>query len=116
MPAFSQLYILVIALFFIIYGAQCFYSPFVKKEFFRYGLSPSTRILTGILQLLGAGGLITGMHIPLLGLMASVGLTLMMIVAFAVRIKIKDGPKEAAPSFIFIFLNAYLVILFYVGF
>jgi uncharacterized membrane protein YphA (DoxX/SURF4 family) len=88
----------------------------VKREFFRYGFPPSIRILTGILQLSGAVGLMIGSFIPLLGLMASVGLTLMMVVAFAVRIKIKDGPKETAPSLIFAFLNAYLIKLFYVAF
>lgn len=116
MLALSQLYVFIIALFFTAYSMQCFYSPFVKREFFRYGLPPSVRILTGILQLMGAMGLITGMLIPFIGLMASVGLTLMMVVAFGVRIKIKDGPKETAPSFIFIFLNAYLIKLFYAVF
>jgi len=93
-----------------------FLFPICEKRIFQVGFPPSIRILTGILQLSGAVGLMIGSFIPLLGLMASVGLTLMMVVAFAVRIKIKDGPKETAPSLIFAFLNAYLIKLFYVAF
>lgn len=113
MPLFFSFYILVIALFFIFYGLQCLYSPFMRKEFERYGLPQIQRVLTGILQLLGALGLIMGFYMPWMGMMAAAGLTVMMAVAFGVRIKIKDGFKETAPSFIFMLMNAYLVWQFY---
>ena len=44
---------------FLYYGWGCFYSPFIQKEFNRYGL-PKYRKITGFLQLLGAIGLFLG--------------------------------------------------------
>lgn len=82
-------------------------------EFKRFGLSKSQRILTGILQLMGSAGLLYGLIDPTFGFMASLGLTLMMLVAFAVRIKIQDGFLETAPSFLFMMLNAWISWLFY---
>lgn len=84
----------------------------MKAEFVRFKMPDSIRILTGILQLLGAAGLIIGLFIPLLGIMASTGLALMMLVAFGVRIWIKDSVAESAPSLIFMVINGYVAFSF----
>jgi hypothetical protein len=100
------------ALFFLFYGLQCFTSPFMFEEFRRFGLPDSQRILTGVLQLMGAAGLFAGLIFPLLGLLSSVGLSLMMLIAFGVRIRIKDGLAQSAPSLAFMFINGYLALGF----
>lgn len=82
-------------------------------EFNRFGLSNPQRVITGSLQILGAAGLLTGFLFPLIGLLASGGLAVMMLVAFIVRIKIKDGFLESAPSLIFLALNGWIFSAFW---
>jgi len=83
------------------------------EEFKRFGLTDSQRKLTGILQILGAGGLLAGFIYPTIGLLAAAGLTLMMFVAFIVRIIIKDSFAQSIPSIIFMLINAWLTIALY---
>lgn len=85
----------------------------MKLEFVRFGLSDLQRQSTGIFQLLGAMGLFSGFIFPGFGFFASIGLTLMMVVAFGVRIKLKDGILLTLPSLIFLVLNAYIAFGFY---
>lgn len=82
------------------------------EEFRRFGLPDSQRILTGVLQLMGAAGLIAGLIMPALGLLSSAGLALMMLIAFGVRIRIKDGLAQSAPSLAFMIINGYLALGF----
>lgn len=82
------------------------------EEFERYGLPDEMRILTGVLQMAGALSLFIGFFIPLLGLFTAGGLTLMMLVAFVVRLKIKDPFIESFPSLFFMILNGYICFVF----
>lgn len=81
-------------------------------EFRRFGLPDSQRILTGVLQLLGSAGLFAGLIMPALGFLSSAGLALMMLIAFGVRIRIKDGIVQSAPSLAFMIINGYLALGF----
>lgn len=83
------------------------------EEFKRFGLSNSQRKLTGILQLLGAGGLLVGLVAPLAGILSAGGFTAMMFVAFIVRLKIKDSALQSLPSVIFMMMNLWLAYSFY---
>ena len=83
------------------------------EEFKRFGLSNSQRKLTGTLQLLGSAGLVTGFMFPMIGLLAAGGFTVMMLVAFIVRIKIKDSLAQSLPSLIFMLINGWLSFSFY---
>lgn len=78
------------------------------EEFKRFGLTDSQRKLTGILQISGACGLLAGFLFPVVGLLAAAGFTAMMLVAFIVRIKIKDSAVQSFPSLLFLILNAWL--------
>ena len=82
-------------------------------EFKRFGMTDSQRKLTGILQIAGSTGLLTGLMIPAIGLLAAAGFTIMMLVAFIVRIKIKDRLVQALPSIIFMLVNGGLTVGFY---
>ncbi|MGN8224602.1 DoxX family protein [Gracilimonas sp. BCB1] len=97
-----------IAGFFLIYGIQCFRSPFMKEEFIRYGMGDGLRKLTGAAQLTGAVGLLAGLYFPLAGFLAASGLAFMMLVAFGTRIKVRDSLNQTLPSFFFMMVNAYL--------
>lgn len=80
----------------------------MKLEFKRYGLE-NYRILTGILQLIGGTSLIFGFYFSnLLIAIAAIGLFLLMTAGFAVRLKIKDGPLQSAPAFIYALLCLYI--------
>jgi hypothetical protein len=113
LAALFQTVLVLNALFFLFYGLQCFRSPVLVDDFRRFGLPDSQRILTGVLQLLGSAGLITGIYIPILGILASGGLSAMMLVAFFVRVKVGDGVVQSAPSLIFLVINAWLCVTFY---
>jgi len=110
---FLQIIVILNAIFFLLYGLQCFISPAMTQEFKRFGLPDSQRLLTGALQLLGCAGLVTGFFIPVIGFMASGGLAVMMLVAFLVRMKIRDGFWESAPSLLFLALNSWISWKFY---
>lgn len=98
---------------FLFYGLNCLLSQKMKDEFARFRLGKQ-RILTGFLQLLGALGLIVGYFFsPLLIFIASLGLTLLMLSGFAVRIKIKDSILEALPSLIFALINLFICVKYY---
>lgn len=98
------------SLAFIYFGINCFYSKFIISEFHRYEL-PKFRKLTGFLQLLGALGLLIGLYFsPILLLLASIGLCVLMLFGFIVRIKIKDNFIKSSPSFMFAALNLFIAL------
>lgn len=80
----------------------------MKSEFMRYGLSKS-RALVGLLQLLGGFGLLVGFfYSSLVQALAALGLSILMILGFLVRLKIKDSFAQSVPSLSYAVLNAYL--------
>jgi uncharacterized membrane protein YphA (DoxX/SURF4 family) len=95
------------ALSFIIYGLSCIFSTYMVLEFQRYQLA-RYRVLTGLLQLAGAIGLLLGLVAPVIGVFASGGLAILMAIGFGVRLKIKDSALRASPSFIYMCINICL--------
>ncbi len=81
----------------------------MKAEFERFGLGKFKPIV-GYLQLLGAVGLLVGLKYVLILSVSSAGLSLLMLLGFGVRLKMKDGLLQSAPSFIFMLLNLYIFI------
>lgn len=99
-----------LGLAFIYFGINCFYSEFIISEFNRYNL-PKFRKLTGYLQLTGAIGLLIGLYFsPILLIAASIGLCLLMLFGFIVRIKIKDNFIKSSPAFTFAALNLFIAL------
>ncbi|CAM4403175.1 DoxX family protein [Zobellia nedashkovskayae] len=96
------------ALSFLFFGFGCFFLPQMKKEFVRYGLD-KFRTVVGALQLVGGLGLLLGyFYSPTVQTAAALSLSILMILGFAVRLKIKDGFFQSAPSLLYALLNAYL--------
>ena len=98
------------AISFLAYGAGCFTSRHLQREFVRFGLS-SLRNLIGLLQICGALGLLAGLRFPLLGQTAAGGLALMMLLAILIRIKIRDGFLKTTPAVLYFLVNGYLALL-----
>ena len=96
---------------FLFFGISCFLTPQMKTEFVRYGLG-KWRPVIGVLQLLGALGLILGyFYLPVLSIIAAGGLTILMILGFSVRMKINDNAMQSAPSLFLAIINTYIVIM-----
>ncbi len=85
----------------------------MNAEFKRFGLSEAQRKLTGMFQLLGSLGLLTGFITLWVGLFSALGLTIMMLVAFLIRFKMKDSLVKTTPSFVFLLLNAWITYAIY---
>jgi len=101
------------ALSFFFFGIACFVDGRMKSEYIRYGLSRQ-RPLVGTLQLMGGAGLIAGYwFLPALGLVSAVGLSLLMVLGFGVRLKIHDGFWQSFPSMAYAILTLYLAFRFY---
>lgn len=78
------------AVSFLAYGWSCLFTNHMVTEFKRYRLS-NFRHLTGILQLLGAAALATGLLIPWVGGLAAAGISLQMACGLGVRVKLGDS-------------------------
>jgi DoxX-like family len=98
--------IISIALFFY-YGIVCLVSQSMVAEFERFGLARFRR-LTGALEVMGALGLLAGYFVPLLTLVASGGLTLLMVFGVAARIRIHDSVVEMLPALILMLVNLFI--------
>lgn len=100
------------AISFLIYGLSCLLSDKMKKEFFRFNLNETQRKIIGISQILAGIALFISFTIPVIGVIASAGLSIQMLLGFIVRLKIKDSLKLTLPSFIFFIFNGYLCFYF----
>lgn len=98
---------------FLLYGYHCLFSEKMSSEFDRFGLTKTQRRITGVLQITGALGLLAGLFYPGIGLAASIGLSLLMLLGFGVRLKIKDSFVQSFPSFLMFVLNLWATYLFY---
>lgn len=104
--------IVLTAISFLFYGYGCLFYDKMKREFSRFQLSENQRKITGVLQILAGLALLLSFTNPLLGVIASAGLTLQMFLGFLVRLKIKDSILLSLPSFIFMIFNGYLFVYF----
>lgn len=96
---------------FFYYGLTCILSMHVRQEYRRYGI-PHLRVLNGTLQMLGAGGVLVGLAVPLLGAAAALGLFTMMLLGLDTRRRLQDPWKLRIPATMLALLNAALVALF----
>ena len=56
----------------------------------RFGLSPTVWRAIGVLELAGVAGILLGLAVPALGMVAGIGLALLMIGAAATRLRVRD--------------------------
>ncbi|TXD47174.1 hypothetical protein ES045_11255 [Polaribacter sp. IC073] len=99
--------ILISSLSFFAYVLSYFISPSMKKEFKRFGLE-KIGLLTIILQLIGATGLIVGLKFNSILTISSLGLALLMLSGLIVRIKLKDSLWISLPALFYMGLNTYI--------
>ena len=96
---------------FTYYGLRCILSLQARREYGRYGI-PHLRVLNGTLQLFGAGGVLIGLAVPLVGAAAALGLCVMMLLGLNTRRRLRDPWPERIPASLLAVLNGVLVVLF----
>jgi hypothetical protein len=101
--------VLISAAVFLIYGALCLFSNGMEEEFARYGLSRFRR-LTGALEVLGGIGLLVGLLVPEILLVASGGLALLMLLGVIARVRVRDPLLEMLPAVVLLVMNAFILI------
>ncbi len=89
-------------------GVSCFVGPAMRREFGRFGLE-RLRILTGALEMLGAGGLLVGLWWPPALRLAAGGLALLMLAAVAIRLRQRDTPWLILPAALLAGVNGLIL-------
>jgi len=95
------------SLAFYAYVISYFISPHMKNEFKRFNLE-KLGLLTIILELIGATGLLIGLQYNLILLVSSLGISLLMLCGLIVRLKLKDSIWVSLPALFFMLLNLYI--------
>ena len=111
MSFFSIVHLITIVAF-ILYGLLTLFNEGMEKEFERLQI-PQFKLLVGVTQLVGAGGLLCGWWLPWLGVVAAGGLCLQMIAGIMVRTLVKDNWVQAIQAALFALANGYLVLQFF---
>jgi uncharacterized membrane protein len=93
---------------FLFFGVTCLFTNRMQKEFIRFGLNNNQRLVTGVLQLIGAIGLLLFKYSLLLATVSATGLSILMLLGVIVRMRIKDSIYESSPAFVFMVMNAII--------
>jgi hypothetical protein len=99
---------IVSAVLFLVYGGLCLFSNGMEEEFARYGLSRFRR-LTGALELLGGAGLLVGLLVPEVMVVASAGLAILMLLGVVARVRVRDPLLEIVPAAVLMVANGFLL-------
>tara|TARA_B100000768_G_scaffold139172_1_gene130428 strand:- start:283 stop:615 length:333 start_codon:yes stop_codon:yes gene_type:complete len=92
---------------FLGFGLGCFLSERMVLEFKRYKLS-RYRTTTGFFQIIGAVGLLCSSLNFTIWSISSLGISVLMLLGFMVRLKIKDRFIQTLPSLFYMILNGYI--------
>ena len=92
---------------FIIYSFHSILSKRMMLDFSRWGIA-NLRFLVAAFQMLGGIGLLLGIYYVWLLCLASFFLTLMMIAAIIIRIKVKDSFLMTLPAIMYAVLNCII--------
>ena len=75
------------------------------------GITDSQIRTLGIVEVLGALGLLVGIWIPILGLLAAIGFVLYFLGALIKHVRAKDAAKDMAPAVVLLVLSIIVTIL-----
>ena len=105
LPEMAQI---ISAVGFLGYGVGCLTTQRMREEFLRYRM-PRLRVFTGSLQIMAGIGLLVGFQHPVIAFLASLGLSVMMVVALGVRVRIKDPISGFLQALICLILNLFVL-------
>ena len=96
---------IILGLGFLLFGVTKFISKKMVEGFDHFGLPQWLRVVTGVLEILGAIGLIVGIWSPAIATLASVGLAIIMFFATLTHLCARDPFSTLLmPSMLFILL------------
>lgn len=75
------------------------------------GITDSQIRMLGIVEVLGALGLLIGIWIPILGQLAALGFVLYFLGAMIAHVRAKDPMKDIAPALVLLILSIIVTIL-----
>lgn len=81
------------------------------QEFQRYGYSQGFRIFTGLIEVIGAVGMIAGIWYPQIAALAAILFALTMIGGLFTHIRLKDPGKNMGAPFILLILSIIVAII-----
>lgn len=99
--------VLVSSFSFLAYSISYFVTPKMKNEFKRFEVE-KLGLLTIILEILGAVGLLAGLLLKPFLFISSAGLALLMLFALIFRIKSKDSLLVSLPAIFYMLLNTFI--------
>lgn len=102
---------LISGLSFLFYGFRVSFQTASKEEFERFGV-PAMRRFVGLMEVLGAVGVMLGLAFAPLGALAAGGLAALMVCGLVVRIRVHDAFRLMVPAAALGVLNAVLVVMF----
>lgn len=106
----DKICVLISSFSFFAYTIYYFKSSKMEMEFKRFGLEKFGLIIIA-LQFLGATGLMVGLVFNPLLIISSLGLALLMLAGFLVRLKLKDSILVSLPALFYMSLNAYIFLV-----
>ena len=106
----DKICVLISSFSFFAYTIYYFKSSKMEMEFKRFGLEKFGLIII-TLQFLGATGLMVGLVFNPLLIISSLGLALLMLAGFLVRLKLKDSILVSLPALFYMSLNAYIFLV-----
>ena len=104
----------LIAVAFVVLGACKIRAvPSMQARAAHVGFSVGAYRRIGVLEVAGAAGVLLGLAIPPLGVLAAAGLLLLMVGALGAHLRQRDGVAEVAPALVVVvLLVAYLWLAF----
>ena len=91
---------LVVAVCVLLGGAKVAAVPAMRERATHAGFNVHDYRGIGTLELLAAAGLLVGLAVPAIGVLAACGLLLLLGGAFAVHLRLGDGVAGLAPSIV----------------
>jgi hypothetical protein len=100
--------VIVSAVLFLGYGSLVLFTGGMRAEFERFGLARFRRA-TGALEVLGGAGLLVGLARTDVLLVASGGLTLLMLLGVITRVRVRDPLVEIVPAAGLMLVNGFIL-------
>ncbi len=112
-PLFVCLAALIAVAFAVLGASKIRAVPSMQARAAHVGFSVGAYQRIGVLEVAGAAGILLGLAIPPLGLLAAAGLLLLMVGALGAHLRQHDGVAEVAPALVVsVLLVAYLWLAF----
>lgn len=101
----------ILGLGFLMFGLMKFGAKQMVQEFQRYGFSQGLRVFTGLIEVIGAVGMIVGIWYTQFAALAGILLAATMIGALITHIRLKDPGKNMGSPLILLILSIVAVII-----